>query len=284
MIVKTIKDISRNRSTLNALATQSLNVITRRSGRCERVAVRPISMICLAGWFVIMTIVTVAGDDVDRTETVKADSPIARRSPLVDSHDLNGDYARHLFRVRGARVWTESANGLDCRYWSSVDDNVDGEIFYRYQFAGPTTAGTIHVNMHVHIPGDHNRLDVSADGRNWTTLHDITKRTGNSQTPDLQFELPATVLGGRSLWVRVIVSGRQLNTTISTGQFLRTIGRHRDTSRPGYRLVVHFDSKTSSETATTSSDPATISSDTATISSDTGSGSAVASGVQTDSR
>lgn len=146
-----------------------------------------------------------------------------RCEEFVHNMDMNGDYAKYVFRVDGVRVWDEKDNGLRVRYWGPTKTGQEGTLVYRYEFDSAIVTASVKGNLLTNSPTDKVSLEVSADDREY---HLLTKvRQHPSLDPPYgvtRFDLSEYVRGKKSVYLRVKLTGTQLNTSITTAQFLRT--------------------------------------------------------------
>lgn len=158
-----------------------------------------------------------------RSHLMAEESTVINQTDFRDNFDMNGDYAAHVYRVEGMKIWNEQSNGYAVRYWGPARTGVSGELVYRYQFARPILEASIACNLLHHAANDSVLLEVSGDDE---TYYRVTQ---NRVHPDVEppyqltrFDLSSYVAGGKEVFLRIQLTGKQLNTSIMSSQFLRT--------------------------------------------------------------
>jgi serine/threonine protein kinase len=153
--------------------------------------------------------------------------------------------------VRMFREWQDPPE----TYLGPIANDVEGTATYRFDFVRPS--------RHLHLiaasscwdfatrEGGVGRgasaLDISRNGRVWIPLADhITDKEWGAEWR-IESPLPATVVGGTSLWVRVrLLTQDSPNTAYSVAQF----GRNKaDSSRTVFGIVAELEPDTPQETS-----------------------------------
>ncbi|WP_417730503.1 hypothetical protein [Rosistilla oblonga] len=147
----------------------------------------------------------------------------ARCEEFVHNMDMNGDYAKYVYRVEKMRVWDEKDNGLPVRYWGPSKTGQEGTLIYRYQFDTPIVSASVMGNILKHIPTDKVSIEVSSDDKEYVLLTEVRHHPKIEPPYSVtRFDLTEYVRGKKSVYLRVKLTGTQINTSITTAQFLRT--------------------------------------------------------------
>jgi hypothetical protein len=144
---------------------------------------------------------------------------------FVDNYDLNGDYARYVYRVDGMRIWNQSENGYGVREWGPVETDKLGTLVLRYRFDRPIESASLQAAVQLWRVKDEASVAVSHDDQHYTILA-TDSMVVDPEIPDRVRVLDLTpyVAGKRTVYIRFQAKGRRLNTHIMTPSVLRTVG------------------------------------------------------------
>lgn len=149
---------------------------------------------------------------------------LAQSQEFIDNYDMNGDYAKHVYRVEGVRVWNQHENGYDVRSWGPSETGKEGTLVLRYVFDKPIVRCSLRAYLHAWFDEtDRVSLAVSQDDENYVEL------TNSSLVPEKVkpyrqrvLDLTPHVEGSKQVFIRIRLLGVKLNTHITTPDFLRT--------------------------------------------------------------
>ncbi|XZE21754.1 hypothetical protein SH449x_001659 [Pirellulaceae bacterium SH449] len=142
---------------------------------------------------------------------------------FIDNYDMNGDYARYVYSASKIRVWNQAQNGYEVRSWGPRSDNEPGILILRYQFDRPIMSATVRFNLLLHRPESTGKVEVSHDNKTYTLLTETEQRPAESANhQSTLFVLTPTVRGERQVFLRITLTGKQLNSSIMGTDFLRT--------------------------------------------------------------
>ncbi len=127
------------------------------------------------------------------------------------------DWAQtHVVSVVNAHVtrdvadyWIPDTGGTEFFGRNNPGDTPAGIITYHFPFANPTLAARIRTDtatFHFETSSGHNYLLASKDGQNWEVINEVTPPDNVGDPPRNGYYdglLPASVLGGSELWIRV---------------------------------------------------------------------------------
>jgi hypothetical protein len=144
---------------------------------------------------------------------------------FVDNYDLNGDYARYVYRVEGMRIWNQSENGYGVREWGPVETDRLGTLVLRYRFDGPIESASVQAAVQLWREKDEISVAVSNDDQHYTVLA-TDSMVVDPEIPDRMHVLDLTpyVADKRNVYIRFQAKGTRLNTHIMTPSVLRTVG------------------------------------------------------------
>lgn len=147
----------------------------------------------------------------------------AHAEEFVDNYDLNGDYAAHVYRVDGMRIWNQFEDALMVRHWGPSESRKLGTLVLRYVFDKPIESCSIRANMKAWLDDDEVSLSVSSDDESYVVL---TKESLlHETTPPYRqrvLDLSPFVRGKKTVYIRVQMRGTQLNKHVTTPTFLYT--------------------------------------------------------------
>jgi hypothetical protein len=128
-------------------------------------------------------------------------------------------------------------------YLGPQRDDLEGFVIYRFDFTAPVATARLIAMARcwdfAKDPGGQGRgaaaIDASGDGHAWTPVRDTLVGPAWGDDWTIDESLPATVVGGTSLWIRArLLTNGSPNTTYSVAQF----GRNRDDpSQPTFGIV-----------------------------------------------
>ena len=161
-----------------------------------------------------------------------ASSPIERPDFTHVVRDIDDPEAkRHLVEKTGMTTWHEPFN-LHCRYWAPREQDVEGSLVFRYDFARPSRR--IYLNTRLAAWDDQQEkgvigrgagaIEYSTDGAEWHPLENRLEPPEFGRGIHQDGLLPEGATGSRSLWIRVrlLVAERWANASYSVAQFMRT--------------------------------------------------------------
>jgi serine/threonine protein kinase len=132
-------------------------------------------------------------------------------------------------------------------YLGPQRDDLEGFVIYRFDFTAPVTRARLIAMSRcwdfTMDPGGQGRgaavIDASADGAAWTPIRGTLDGPAWGDDWTIDESLPATVVGGTSLWIRArLLTNGSPNTTYSVAQF----GRNRDDpSQPTFGIVAELE-------------------------------------------
>jgi hypothetical protein len=147
----------------------------------------------------------------------------ADEDEFVDNYDMNGDYAKHVVRVEGMRVWNQYENGFDVRGWGPRESGKEGTLVFHYGFDRPIESCSLKAYMKLWLETDRCSLAVSTDDQNYIEVNNTTMFPEQIKPYRLRvLDLTPIVQGKRDVYLRIRLTGKQLNTHITTPEFLRT--------------------------------------------------------------
>lgn len=150
-------------------------------------------------------------------------SSLIHAEEFVDNYDLNGDYAKHVYRVDGMRIWNQFEDALMVRHWGPSESRKLGTLVLRYVFDKPIESCSIRANMKAWLDDDEVSLSVSSDDESYVVL---TKESLlHETTPPYRqrvLDLSPFVRGKKTVYILVQMRGTQLNKHITTPTFLYT--------------------------------------------------------------
>jgi hypothetical protein len=124
---------------------------------------------------------------------------------------LQEDADRWLVESSGMRKWEEAFMKPALSYWGPAENGTEGRLVYRFDF--PATSRKIHLRLVLSCFADIEdanvqgrgaaALEVSGDGISWVTLCDHLTQPRWGADCFLDADLPASVLGTTSLWLRM---------------------------------------------------------------------------------
>jgi hypothetical protein len=142
---------------------------------------------------------------------------------FVDNYDLNGDYAAHIHRVDGMKIWNQFENGLEVRGWAPMATGKMGTLVLRYAFEKPIESCSIRCFLKIWRDDDEVSLAVSQDDLDYKVLTNKSLLPESvppyRQTP---IDLTEHVRDSKVVYIRLQMRGTQLNSHIMTPEFLRT--------------------------------------------------------------
>jgi hypothetical protein len=150
-------------------------------------------------------------------------SALAQAEEFVDNYDLNGDYAEHVYRVDGMRIWNQFENALSVREWGPSESRKMGTLVLRYAFDKPIESCSVRVTLILWLKDDEGSVSISSDDENYVVLS--KESLIHEPTPPHRqhvMDLTSHVRGKKVVYLRIQVRGTQLNTHITTPSFLRT--------------------------------------------------------------
>jgi len=122
----------------------------------------------------------------------------------------------HIESVENARVisdvadyWIPSTGGTEFHGRNNPGDTPPGIITYHFSYANPVLAARIRTDtatFHFETSSGHNYLLASKDGVSWEVINEVTPPDNVGDPPRNGYYdglLPASVLGGGDLWIRV---------------------------------------------------------------------------------
>jgi len=147
----------------------------------------------------------------------------AQAEEFVDNYDLNGDYAKHVYRVDGMRIWNQFEDALMVREWGPSESRKTGTLVLRYVFDKPIETCSVRASLKAWLKDDEVSLSVSCDDEDYVVLT-TESLIVEASTPYRQrvFDLAPYVRGKKFVYLRVQMRGTQLNKHITTPSFLRT--------------------------------------------------------------
>ena len=149
---------------------------------------------------------------------------LAQSQEFIDNYDMHGDYAKHVYRVEGVRVWNQHENGYEVRGWGARETGKEGTLVLRYVFDKPIVRCSLRAYLLAWFDEtDRVSLAVSKDDENYVEL------TNSSLVPEYVkpyrqrvLDLTPHVEGSKQVFIRIRLRGTKLNTHIMTAEFLRT--------------------------------------------------------------
>jgi hypothetical protein len=161
---------------------------------------------------------------------------------FVDSYDLNGDYARYVYRVEGMRLWNQSENGYGCREWAPTETGKWGTLVIRYCFDRPIETASLQALVQVWLPGDETSIAVSDDDQRYTVIATGTMVVDEEIHERVRvIDLTPHIAGKKTVYIRFKAKGKRLNTHITTPSILRTVKVFKtETSPPAYEFRATF--------------------------------------------
>lgn len=161
------------------------------------------------------------------------DRPAAQR--LVFSYGfrtvLQNDADLHLVDVRNMKKWSESEEQPPMSYWGPVTPGEEGHLVYRFDF--PEQVHRIELGAHLAC-WDFTRsggdaagrgtavLEASRDGADWIVIEGSLTPPAWGRKWGFSGNLPASVTGGREVWLRIrcLVEGPEREYAVA--QFCRS--------------------------------------------------------------
>lgn len=174
-------------------------------------------------WSFQMVLIAIVRFAIPTALSICAVNHLAAQNEFVDNYDMNGDYARYVYSASKIRVWNQAQNGYKVRSWGPRSDQEPGILILRYQFDRPIVKSTVRFNLCLHRPESTGKVEVSHDNENYKLLTETQQQpaeSANFQTT--LFDLTPTVRGERQVFLRITLTGKQLNTSIMGTDFLRT--------------------------------------------------------------
>lgn len=149
---------------------------------------------------------------------------LAQSQEFIDNYDMNGDYAKHVYRVEGVRVWNQHENGYDVRGWGPRETGKEGTLVLRYVFDKPIVRCSLRAYLHAWFDEtDRVSLAVSKDDVNYHVLTNSSLLPqGARPFQQRVLDLTPHVQGAKQVFIRIQMRGKKLNTHITTPEFLRT--------------------------------------------------------------
>lgn len=149
---------------------------------------------------------------------------LAQAQEFIDNYDMDGDYAKHIYRVEGVRVWNQHENGYDVRGWAPRETGKEGTLVFRYVFEKTIVGCSFRAYLHAWFDEtDRVSVAVSQDDVNYHEL------TNSSLLPEREkpyrqrvLDLTPHVRGAKQVFIRIRLLGAKHNTHIATPEFLRT--------------------------------------------------------------
>jgi serine/threonine protein kinase len=146
--------------------------------------------------------------------------PTKTAVPPAISFDVNDDrHWQYLEKclTTNAKLWTELAH--DVAYWGPIDDSDWFEVVYKIPFDFPVRAASIYASLCLIEHTANGYLEVSTDPRQgWTTV----ARGNTSGVGGGPFDISEAIRGGRNIYVRARMKGRDDQNGSSMAQYMRT--------------------------------------------------------------
>lgn len=141
-----------------------------------------------------------------------------------DNYDLNGDYARYVYRVDGMRIWNQSENGHRVREWGPSETGKLGTLVLRYQFERPIKSCSLQAFVQIWRKDDFLTVAVSHDDKSYTIVSSgsMIVEAGNPPRAH-RLDLTSLVAGHQAVYIRFQARGTRLNSHITTPSVLRTV-------------------------------------------------------------
>ena len=142
----------------------------------------------------------------------------------------------YLVDSTGMRKYSEWQNP-PLTYWGPAANGVEGRLVYKFEFPGQAQSIRLKAVSpcwdFFNEPGGNGRgvsaIEVSKDGATWVALHDnVTPRNWGADW-SVDDQLPAAVLGGEALWVRMrFLVESAPNSSYTVAQFGRSTAAEAD--------------------------------------------------------
>ena len=90
---------------------------------------------------------------------------LAQSQEFIDNYDMNGDYAKHVYRVEGVRVWNQYENGYPVRGWGARETGKEGTLVLRYVFDKAIVRCSLRAYLHAWFDETDRRFARTSEDR-----------------------------------------------------------------------------------------------------------------------